>query len=102
MTDIRIKLPPDAIADLCRRYGVEELAVFGSALRDDFRRESDVDFLVSFKNDDYGPWLSKLAALEAALSALVGHNVDLVPRKWLKWVIRDRVLQSAKVLYEDR
>lgn len=39
----------DAIGGLCRRYGVVRLGVFGSPLRDDFRRgESDVDLLVEF------------------------------------------------------
>jgi len=42
----RIEIPLEPIADLCARYGVERLEIFGSALRDDFGPESDVDFLV--------------------------------------------------------
>ena len=57
---IRIPLPIDKIADLCERYGVDRLEVFGSVLRDDVGPDSDVDFLVVFRDDDYGPWLSKL------------------------------------------
>lgn len=39
----------DAIADLCRKYGVVRLHIFGSATRDDFRPgESDLDLLVDF------------------------------------------------------
>jgi len=97
-----LSVPTDAIARLCRRYQVAELALFGSALSDGFRPDSDVDFLVVFKNDDYGPWMSKLTDLEQELSALVGRKVDLVPKRMLKWVIRDRVLASAEVVYEDR
>ena len=102
MTIHNITIPRDRLADLCRRFGVEELSIFGSALREDFRPPSDVDFLVVFKNNDYGPWLSKLTGLEGALAKLLGRNVDLVPKEGLKWVIRDRVLQSAQVVYEDR
>src|SRR5437879_1280473 len=97
-----ITLPIERIATLCRKYDVEELAVFGSILRDDFGPESDVDFLVDFKNDDYGPWLGKLTDLEADLTALLGRPVELVPKEMLKWVVRDRILNSARVLYEDR
>jgi predicted nucleotidyltransferase len=43
-----IEIPQDLVADLCRRYKVRQLALFGSALRDDFGPESDVDFLVEF------------------------------------------------------
>ena len=46
MTARKIELPVQEIADLCRRYGVRELAVFGSYLRDDFRPDSDIDLLV--------------------------------------------------------
>jgi len=50
-----ITLPMDLIADLCRKYEVAELSVFGSLLRDDFGPDSDIDFLAVFDNDDYGP-----------------------------------------------
>lgn len=94
-----LHLPREQIAALCRKHGVEELSVFGSVLRDDFMPESDVDFLVVFKNDDYGPWMGKLTGLQEDLSALLGHKADVVPKDSLKWVIRDRVLASAEVVY---
>jgi len=97
----QIELPIDAISALCRKYGVEQLAVFGSVLRDDFHADSDVDFLVVFQNNDYGPWMGKLTDLEAELSDLLQRKADLVPKEMLKWVIRDRVLASAKVIYEN-
>ncbi len=46
---LRIELPQEAIADFCRRWCIRELAIFGSALRDDFRPDSDVDVLVTFE-----------------------------------------------------
>ncbi len=94
-----INLPFDQISDLCRRYGVVELAVFGSFLREDFGPESDIDFLAVFDNDDYGPWMGKLTGLEADLSALLRRKVDLVPKPLLKWVIRDRVVAEAQPIY---
>ena len=44
----RIAIPTDRIATFCERRQVAELALFGSAVRDDFRPDSDVDVLVSF------------------------------------------------------
>ena len=55
------------------KYGVRELSLFGSILRDDFRPESDIDFLVVFGDDDLGPWMAKLLNMEEELSVALGH-----------------------------
>jgi len=94
-----IHLPMDRIAALCEKYQVEELSVFGSVLRGDFGPESDVDFLVVFDKDDYGPWMGNVTGLETELSELLRHKVDLVPKPLLKWVIRDRILAEALPIY---
>lgn len=49
---VQRNLPLAEIAALCEEYGVEELSLFGSALRADFRPDSDVDFLVVFHDND--------------------------------------------------
>ncbi|MDQ3250637.1 MAG: nucleotidyltransferase domain-containing protein [Chloroflexota bacterium] len=101
----QIALPLDAIVALCQKYAVQELAVFGSVLRDDFRADSDVDFLVVFKNDDYGPWMGKLTDMEAALSTLLRRKVDLIDKRGVEqnrnWIIRKSILESAQVIYES-
>jgi len=48
MVDQIPTIPPPLIADFCRRNNIRKLAVFRSALRDDFRPDSDVDILVEF------------------------------------------------------
>lgn len=102
---VQIELPLPAIAALCRKYGVEELAIFGSALRDEFGPGSDVDFLVVFKNDDYGPWMSKLIDLEAELSNLLQRKVDLISKQGVEqsrnWIKRKNILRAARVIYES-
>lgn len=101
--DTNIALPRERIAALCREYGVEELAVFGSVLRDNFTPESDVDFLVVFKNDDYGPWMGKLNDFEEALGALIGRKADVVPKRSVEssenYIRRKHILGSAQTLY---
>ncbi len=96
----RLEIPIGQIAALCRELNVAELSVFGSALRDDFGDDSDVDFLVSFKDDNFGPWLSKLNRLEEGLSRILGRRAEVVPKDSLKWVIRDHVLESAETIYD--
>ena len=101
--DLRIDLPLDAIGDLCRRLGVSALAVFGSALREDFRSDSDVDFLVRFVNNDAGPWMSKAADLEEELARLLGRKVDVVPWRAVEQsrnpIRRNHILQHARMVY---
>ena len=93
-----LDLPMEAIAALCQRYRVEELSLFGSALRDDFRPDSDLDLLVTFDPEaDVG--FLELAGLGRELSTLLERSVDVVPKRGLKPIIRDDILASARVLY---
>jgi len=70
----------EEITDVCRRYGVAKLEVFGSAVDGDFDHDrSDVDFLVEFlPGQALGPWLSHYFELKSELEALLGRSVDLV------------------------
>lgn len=103
-TSARIALPHEVIVELSDRYGIEELAVFGSVLRPDFRPDSDVDFLVTFIDDDEGPWMSKLQALESALADVLGREVDVVSRRGIEQSQNARrrrtILESAVTIYE--
>lgn len=103
MVSKNFDLPAASIADICRKFGVEELSIFGSALRDDFAPESDVDFLVVFKDDDYGPWMGKLTDLEEQLGQAIGRRVDLVDKHGVQqsenYIRRKHILSSAQVVY---
>src|ERR1017187_3514210 len=84
------------LADLCGRYRVRELSLFGSAARGDMRR--DIDMLVSFLPDaDID--LVDYAGLMLDLSHLLGRKVDLVSKNGLKPLIRASVLEEARLLY---
>ena len=66
------------IPELCRRYGVARLELFGSAVTDSFDPErSDLDFLVEFDADPNGLF-DRYFGLKEALEALYGRPVDLV------------------------
>jgi predicted nucleotidyltransferase len=98
MIDPLLNIPGDKIQDLCRRYEVTELSVFGSATRDDFTTDSDVDILVEFQDTARVGFL-RLLSLQRELSALVGRQVDLVPKQGLKPLIRQEVLDSREIIY---
>ena len=100
---LRIELPLERIAEICQEFGVTELSVFGSALRDDFRSDSDVDFLVVFDSPDLGPWMSRLSELQAELSSLLRRPVDVALRSGVEqsenYIRRRHILRSAQAVY---
>jgi uncharacterized protein len=68
-----------ALEELCRRYRVRSLFLFGSAARDDFDpRRSDVDLLVEFEVFPSGGYADAYFGLSEALEELFGRDVDLV------------------------
>ena len=94
----RLGLDHTRIADFCRRWKINELAVFGSALRDDFGEDSDVDVLVVFSPDAH-VGLIGFSKMQLELSEIVGRSVDLVTKGGLRPLIRDAVLAEAETLY---
>jgi uncharacterized protein len=93
-------LPVDEaeLKDICRRYSVKELAVFGSAAAGGMRPDSDIDLLVEFL-PEAGADLIDHAGLMLDLSRLLGRQVDLVSKRGLKPLIRSSVLKQARLIY---
>ena len=90
----------ERLVETCRRYHVSKLSIFGSALRQDFRADSDVDVLVEFE-PDWVPGLVRLQRMEEELAPLFGnHKVDLQTPKSISRFFRDRVVKEAVVQYE--
>lgn len=100
---LRIEVPKERIAAFCERYGIVELAFFGSVLRDDFGPESDVDVLVRFHPDFYRDF-AIMQTMREELSEILGRDVDLVPRAAVEdsrnYIRRNSILQSAEVFYD--
>ncbi len=97
----QLHIPRDRVAELCRKYGVKKLSLFGSAARGDMTPESDVDLMVEFEPGSRTS-LWDLPAMQQAFSALFGdRSVDLVPPDVLKNPFRRKaILPELKVLYE--
>ena len=93
-----IHIPEAALADLCRRYAVRRLSLFGSVLRPDFTPQSDVDVLVEL-TPGHSIGLIRLAAFQRELSHLIGRTVDVRTPADLSPYFRDDVLRSAVEQY---
>jgi uncharacterized protein len=95
----KVRFDHQKVAELCRRYGVAELALFGSVLGEDFRADSDVDVLISFSPDAH-PSLLELIELREDLKDIFGREVDIVELAGLRNPFRRRaILSTAEVLY---
>ncbi|MBI1318360.1 MAG: DNA polymerase subunit beta [Candidatus Hydrogenedens sp.] len=94
-----VVLDMDTLKAFCQKWRVRELSLFGSALRDDFGPESDLDFLVSFEPDARFD-LFDLIDMRNELSAAFGRPVDLVEKEALRnpWR-RQEILRTREVLY---
>ena len=92
-----IEIPADAIASICRRFRIRELAAFGSAVRGDARPGSDVDLIVEFEAG-YHPGLEWFD-LEEQLESALARPVDLTRRSLLRPRIRVEAERDAVILY---
>jgi hypothetical protein len=102
MTLARIPVPLKAVDGFCRKWGIAELALFGSVLREDFGPQSDVDVLVEF-HDDAPASLWDWPDMEAELGSILERTVQLVPKSGLhNPFLRQRILQQREVLFGAR
>lgn len=85
----------------CRQNHIRRMALFGSALHDELRPDSDIDLLVEFE-EDHVPGLITLSGMEIELSDKIGRKVDLRTPRDLSRYFRDEVVRQAEVQYEAR
>ena len=93
-----VEVDETKLAGLCQLYQVRELSLFGSAARGEMPPDSDIDLLVEFLPDAQVD-LVDYAGLMLDLSRLLGRKVDLVSKNGLKPLIRNSVLEEARLVY---
>ena len=99
MSNSKIKIPGEKIAEFCKSNHICKLSLFGSVLRDDFSSDSDIDFLVEFEPGKV-PGLIGLSRMERELSEILGgRKVDLRTPQDLSIYFREEVLARAEVQY---
>lgn len=92
-----LAVDPDRLRDICNRYGVSRLGVFGSVSRGEDTPDSDIDVLYDLAPESRLGWDIEKFADE--LSELIGRPVDLVSRNSLHERLRDEVLAEARPLH---
>ncbi len=92
---LKLKLPLENIAAFCRRWRIVRLEVFGSALRDDFRSQSDVDFLATYAPPARWSLLDR-ARMKHELEDMLGRPVDLLNRR----AFRNASARAAAIISE--
>ena len=100
----KISVPKAELAAFCRAHGIRRLAIFGSALRDDFGPRSDIDVLIEFEPGRVPGF--RFVSMSAGLSELFGRHVDVVTRPSVErspnYIRRKEILDSAEVIYAAR
>lgn len=102
MINPAVHLPLTAINQVCQVHRIKTLALFGSAIREDFRSDSDVDVLVEFA-PDAAPDFAEVVAIQEELERLIGRPVDLLERKSVvqsrNYIRRRAILSQIEPIY---
>ena len=96
-TVVPVEVDAERLREVCERYGIASLEIFGSTARGEQRPGSDVDLLYVLKPDTrlgFG-----IFDLEDELAGLFGRPVDLVARRSVNQHLRERVFAEARPLY---
>jgi hypothetical protein len=98
-----IEIPDETIAGFCHKWKITQIELFGSALRDDFRPDSDIDLLVTFE-PNAATDLYDLITMRDEMAEIVGRPVDLFSRAGVERsrnpFRRRSILSSAQVVYQ--
>jgi uncharacterized protein len=85
------------VDDICEKYGISYLGLFGSMARGEAREDSDVDLLVKF-NDSANIGLFELDRIQRDLEMRFGRKVDLVTK--MNKYIQPEAMKDLKTIYE--
>jgi predicted nucleotidyltransferase len=88
----------DRLKRLCKKYKVDELYVFGSALDNRFSPDSDIDFIVSFDKIDLEKYADNYFDFKFSLEDLFGRKIDLLEEKAIKNPFLKKSINSSKKL----
>ena len=98
----RMQIDQKQLEQFCKKWKVQQLAIFGSALREDFSDKSDVDVLISFQHSI--AWGFEIAEIVQELSQIFKRPVDLVSKRSIEAsknsFKRDEILKNCKVIYD--
>lgn len=92
------KINIEHIKKLCEKYKVSSFSAFGSVVRDDFSYESDIDFVVDFKEKDPFKYTDLYFNLKSSLENLLNRKIDLVENRAIKNQHFKNELNKTKII----
>ena len=92
----------DSIKELCKAHDVLSFSAFGSVTRDDFKKDSDIDFVVDFNENDPIKYSDLYFNLKEDLQKLLKRQIDLIEERGIKNQIFKKELDDTKVLIYGR
>ncbi len=100
----RLNVSPTELINFCQENHILQLSVFGSVLREDFKKTSDIDLLVVF-DPQIKLSLMDLVSIQYELEDLIGRKVDLIEKRSIEnshnWIRRKNILEAAIIIYES-
>jgi predicted nucleotidyltransferase len=97
--DLPVTIDRGRLVEICRHYGIRELSLFGSVLRDDFTPDSDVDVLYELAPTSPVQTLFDLGGLAMDLEDLLGRAVDLTNKQQVYPALANDILATRRVIY---
>jgi len=88
----------DKIQDLCSKHKVAKLFVFGSVLSEKFKKNSDIDFIVDFRDFDVYDYADNYFDLKYSLENILKRNIDLLEDKAINNPYFRKSIDSSKQL----
>lgn len=102
MPPLPISWPEQKIHTFCQQWRVDELALFGSVLRDDFNPSSDIDILIDFAPNTHWTLFDRVK-MQQELATILNRRVDLVRKKTIEQsqnpIRRQNILSTAQTIY---
>ncbi len=96
----KIDFQTEQLQQLCKKYNVKELYLFGSATRNDFSEDSDLDFIVKFNRQGFEGAFDQFIDFKQELEQIYGRPVDLYYlKKFRNSIFQQEVEQSKELLY---
>lgn len=86
------------IKKLCEQYRVRSFSAFGSVTRENFSKDSDIDFVVDFNENDPFEYTNLYFQLKEQLEKLLKRQIDLIEERAIKNKYFKKELDATKVL----
>ena len=98
--ETKVDLKKEQLQQICKKYNVKELYLFGSATTDDFSEESDLDFIVKFDRQGFEGAFDQFIDFKQELEHIYGRPVDLYHlKKFRNTIFQKEVERSKELLY---